>query len=178
MRADFVQRVLDENGEELQVLEGEMLVRTPTFFRWDVKSPYGLTYVLHDLDLMVVDPDLHQVSYRTIDSAEEVPIVVLLLHRDMNVLNDFKVSKRPNAFELEPVNQLHLFKLITVYFDNLRLDAIDVRDSQDRLTEFSFRAVEENVVLDEAQFKVEISDDMEVIGEPPGTSTQPLDDSL
>lgn len=178
MRADFVQRVLDENGEELQVLEGEMLVRTPTFFRWEVKRPYGLTYVLQDLDLMVVDPDLHQVSYRTIDSPEEVPIVALLLHRDMNVLNDFKVSKRPNAFELEPVNELQLFKLITVYFDKLRLDAIDVRDSQDRLTEFSFRAVEENVALDDAQFEVEIADDMEVIGEPPGTSAQPLDDSL
>lgn len=178
LRADFVQRVLDENGEELQVLQGEMLVRTPSFFRWEVKSPYGLTYVLHDLDLMVVDPDLHQVSYRKIDSPEEVPIVALLLHRDLAVLDDFDVSKRPNAFELEPIDQMQLFKLITVYFDNQRLDAIDVRDSQDRLTEFTFRDVEENVVLDDARFEVEITDDMEVIGEPPETDEQQLNDSL
>ena len=178
LRADFVQRVLDENGEELQVLQGEMLIRTPSFFRWEVKSPYGLTYVLHDLDLMVVDPDLHQVSYRKIESPEEVPIVALLLHRDLEVLSDFDVFKRPNAFELEPINQMQLFKLITVYFDNLRLDAIDVRDSHDRLTEFTFREVQENLVLDNALFEVEIPEDMEVIGEPPGSDMQSPNDSL
>ena len=73
---------------------------------------------------------------------------------------------------------MQLFKLITVYFDNLRLDAIDVRDSQDRLTEFTFRNVEENVILDDAQFEMVIADDMEVIGEPPGSNAQLSDDSL
>ena len=170
--------MLGENGEELQVLEGEMLARSPSNFLWHIESPYRLTYVLKDLDLMVVDPDLHQVSYRAIDSPDEVPIVALLLHRDMDVLSDFRVSKRPNAFELEPLNQMQLFKLITVYFDNLRLDAIDVRDSQDRLTEFTFRAVEENSPLEDTLFEVEIADDMEVIGEPPETAPNLTNESL
>lgn len=176
LRATFVQRVLGEGGDELQILEGEMLARSPSDFRWEIESPYSMTYVLKDLDLTVVDPDLHQVTYRTIDAPDEVPVVALLLHRDMNVLDDFTVSKRPNAFELEPVDGMQLFKLITVYFDNLRLDAIDVRDSQDRLTEFTFRDVEENTVLDDVLFEVEIAEDMEVIGEPP--ETNPTDDSL
>lgn len=176
LRATFVQRVLGEGGDELQILEGEMLARSPSDFRWEIESPYSMTYVLKDLDLTVVDPDLHQVTYRTIDAPDEVPVVALLLHRDMNVLDDFTVSKRPNAFELEPVDEMQLFKLITVYFDNLRLDAIDVRDSQDRLTEFTFRDVEENTVLDDVLFEVEIAGDMEVIGEPP--ETNPTDDSL
>lgn len=176
LRATFVQRVLGEGGDELQILEGEILARSPSDFRWEIESPYSMTYVLKDLDLTVVDPDLHQVTYRTIDAPDEVPVVALLLHRDMNVLDDFTVSKRPNAFELEPVDEMQLFKLITVYFDNLRLDAIDVRDSQDRLTEFTFRDVEENTVLDDVLFEVEIAEDMEVIGEPP--ETNPTDDSL
>lgn len=178
LRATFVQRVLGENGEELQTLEGTMLARSPTDFRWEIESPYSLTYVLKDLELTVVDPDLHQVTYRTIDSPEEVPIVALLLHRNIDVLDDFRVSKRPNAFELEPVDEMQLFKLITVYFDNLRLDAIDVRDSQDRLTEFTFRGVEENTDLDDRLFEVEIAEDMEVIGEVPGTKLNSADDSL
>ena len=178
MRAKFVQRVLGENGEELQILEGKMLARSPTDFLWEIESPYSLTYVLKDLELTIVDPDLHQVTYRTIDSPEEVPIVALLLHRNIDVLDDFRVSKRSNAFELEPVDEMQLFKLITVYFDNLRLDAIDVRDSQDRLTEFTFRDVEENVVLGDALFEVEIAEDMEVIGEAPGTNLNLIDDSL
>ena len=176
LRATFVQRVLGEGGDELQILEGEMLARSPSDFRWEIENPYSMTYVLKDLDLTVVDPDLHQVTYRTIDAPDEVPVVALLLHRDMNVLDDFTVSKRPNAFELEPVDEMQLFKLITVYFDNLRLDAIDVRDSQDRLTEFTFRDVEENTVLDDGLFEVEIAEDMEVIGEPPETNS--ADDSL
>ena len=178
LRATFIQRVLGENGEELQLLEGEMLARSPSHFRWEVKKPYGLSYVLHHLNLTVVDLDLHQVTYRTIDSPDEVPIVALLLHRDMNVLDGFEVTQRRNAFELEPVDEMQLFKLITVYFDGLRLDAIDVRDSQDRLTEFSFRGVEENTTLDDALFEVAIADDMEVIGEPPGNLTNAPDDSL
>ena len=178
LRAAFVQRVLGENGEELQVLEGEMLARSPSHFRWEVKKPYALSYVLRDLDLTVVDPDLHQVTYRTIDSPDEAPIVALLLHRDMNVLDEFEVTRRRNAFDLEPVDEMQLFQLITVYFDGLRLDAIDVRDSQDRLTEFSFRGVEENAILDPSLFEVAIADDMEVIGEPPGNNSKALDDSL
>ena len=178
LRASFIQRVVDENGEELQVLRGKMLVRSPSHFRWEIESPYSLTYVLHHLDLIVVDPDLHQVTYRTIDSPEEVPIVALLVHREMEVLDDFDVSTTHNAFVLEPVDQMQLFKLITVYFDNTRLDAIDVRDSQDRLTEFSFRDVEENLRLDDALFEVDVADDMEVIGEPPTSDAQPSDDSL
>ena len=167
LRANFIQRVLDENGEELQVLGGEMLVHSPSHFRWEIETPYSLTYVLNHLDLKVVDPDLHQVTYRTIDSPDEVPIVALLVHRDMDVLNEFAISATENAFILKPLDQMQLFKLITVYFDNIRLDAIDVRDSQDRLTEFTFRDLEENVVLDESLFEVTIAEDMEVIGEPP-----------
>lgn len=178
LKASFIQRVLDEDGEELQVLHGEMLVKSPSHFRWAIESPYSLTYVLDHLDLTVVDPDLHQVTYRTIDSPEEVPIVALLVHRDMDVLDDFTVSSTRNAFVLDPVDQMQLFKLITVYFDNRRLDAIDVRDSQDRLTEFTFRDVEENIILDDGLFDVEIASDMEVIGEPPGTDAQPSVDSL
>ena len=178
LRASFIQRVLDEDGEELQVLNGEMLVKSPSHFRWAIESPYSLTYVLHHLDLTVVDPDLHQVTYRTIDSPDEVPIVALLVHRDMEVLDDFNVSSTRNSFVLEPMDQMQLFKLITVYFDNRRLDAIDVRDSQDRLTEFTFRDVEENVVLDDILFEVEIASDMEVIGEPPTTDVRPSADSL
>ena len=155
-----------------------MLARSPTHFRWEIESPYKLTYLLQNLDLTVVDPDLHQVTYRSIDSAEEVPIIALLLHRDMKVLDEFSVSERRNAFELVPVDRMQMFSLITVYFDNLRLDAIDVRDSQDRLTEFTFREVEENSKLDDALFQVEIADDMEVIGEPPGSGTDDPNDSL
>ena len=171
IRAGFIQRVLDENGEELQMLRGEMLVHSPSHFRWEIKTPYSLTYVLNHLDLIVMDPDLHQVTYRTIDSPDEVPIVALLVHRDMDVLDDFDISMTQNAFILEPLDQMQLFKSIAVYFDNMRLDAIDVRDSQDRLTEFTFRDLEENVDLDESLFELTIADDMEVIGEPPSTGS-------
>ena len=178
LKAGFVQRILDEDGEELQVLYGEMVARTPTQFRWEVMRPYSMTYLLNNLDLTVVDPDLHQVTYRSLESTEEVPIVALLLHRNQEVLDDFSVSKGRNNFELKPSNEMQLFKSITIYFDNRRLDAIDVRDSQDRLTEFTFLDVEENAELHDSRFEVEIADDMDVIGEVPNPDSLASDDSL
>ncbi len=167
LKAHFIQRTLSDNGEELQKLEGEMLIRRPLYFKWEVKKPYSMTYLLHELNLTVVDPDLHQVSYQTLASSDEVPMVALLLHSDMSVLDDFSVVQARNHFKLEPLDARQLFNSITVYFDGTRLDAIDVRDSQNRLTEFTFKDMEENLTIPDELFSLDIPDDMEVIGERP-----------
>ena len=178
LRASFVQRLLEDDGEELQVLKGKLHMRAPSLFRWEIETPYPMTYLLRDLDLTVVDPDLHQVTYRSLDSTEEVPVVALLLHRDMDVLDDFRVTQGRNYFRLEPLDELQLFRLITMYFKSEHIDAIDVRDSQGRLTEFSFQNVEVNVDIHEKRFVAEILEGMDVIGEKPVVEHSESNDSL
>ena len=166
LRADFLQRLLADNGDELQVLEGKLIALSPTLFLWEIEQPYNMTYLLRDLDLAILDPDLNQVTYRELD-AEDIPIIALLLNRDTDVLDGFSVTQGQSSFRLEPLDSRQLFQSITVYFDEARIDAIDVRDAQDRLTEFSFRNVEVNPALADEIFELTIPEDIEVIGEPP-----------
>ena len=169
LTAEFTQRVLNQHGEELQVLEGRMYVHRPSKFKWEVQSPYSLVYVLHNQRLTVLDPDLAQVTYHSLDAQEEAPVAALLLHNDLDAIADFSVRRGRNYFELMPLDPQQLLKLITLYVDGNKLDAIDVRDSQGGLTEFSFRNLEENVTLDGDVFEIEVPPDFDVIGEPPPT---------
>lgn len=170
LTASFIQRVLNERGEELQVLEGSMFVQRPSLFRWEVQSPYSMTYLLRNLSLTVLDPDLEQVTYEALDSQEEAPVVALLLHNDLDSLSNFSVQRGGNFFELTSLDPQQLLKVITIYVDGDRLDAIDVRDSQGGLTEFSFRHLVENAPIDASVFELEIPPEFDAIGEPHAAS--------
>ena len=170
LQADFTQRLLDIEGEELQVLQGRMIAQRPNLFRWEVTSPYEMTYQLVDLNLTILDPDLNQVTYEKLSSTQDVPMIAILLHRDAEALKDFEVTQATNFFELKPLKEMQLFTLVTVYFAGTRLDAIDMRDTQNRLTEFSFSNVEENPVLEKSVFDLAIPSDVEVLGVPHSTS--------
>ncbi len=67
MKAQFKQTVIDRNGRKLQEVTGLMQLQRPGKFRWDYKTPYVQLIVGDGHKVWMYDPDLNQVTVRTLD---------------------------------------------------------------------------------------------------------------
>lgn len=169
--ATFEQRLLDESGNEEQRLTGVMRLRIPNLFWWEIQSPYRMFFLLKDDLIVTYDPDLEQVTYQSVKQSPNLPLKTILMNRDYDRLNRYIVSPKRNGYVLEPVQNTELFQSISIYFDGDELDAIDIRDVQQQVTEFTFSQLKTNDVLSDDLFELNLPDDVEVLGQRPDTST-------
>lgn len=66
-------------GGRVQTFRGEMLLKRPGRFRWDIQSPYAQLQIIRDNTFLLYDPDLAQLTRRPLESALEATPAGLLL---------------------------------------------------------------------------------------------------
>ena len=66
LSADFVQVVQDKRGAVTDRATGTLSISRPNRFRWDYREPYEQTIVADGTKLWLYDPDLQQVTVRTL----------------------------------------------------------------------------------------------------------------
>jgi outer membrane lipoprotein carrier protein len=78
LRADFIQRVFDEQARVMQTSSGQMLMQKPGKFRWDYRTPAEQIIVADGERLWAYDVDLAQVTVRKLDQAlSSTPLALL-----------------------------------------------------------------------------------------------------
>lgn len=78
LEADFVQRVLDEEGELVQESTGKVQLHRPGRFRWEYDMPYKQIILTDGESLWIYDPALEQATVRDIDEALGAAPITLL----------------------------------------------------------------------------------------------------
>ncbi|CAM8646787.1 LolA Outer membrane lipoprotein-sorting protein [Burkholderiales bacterium] len=63
----------------VQTFKGEMLLKRPGRFRWEIQSPYAQLQIIRDKTFLLYDPDLAQLTRRPIESALDATPAGLLL---------------------------------------------------------------------------------------------------
>ncbi|MEY4014114.1 MAG: outer rane lipoprotein chaperone LolA [Pseudomonadota bacterium] len=66
-------------GGRVQTFKGEMLLKRPGRFRWEIQSPYAQLQIIRDKIFLLYDPDLAQLTKRPIESALDATPAGLLL---------------------------------------------------------------------------------------------------
>ena len=66
LTADFVQVVQDKQGQVTERASGTLSISRPNRFRWDYQQPYAQTIVADGTKLWLYDPDLEQVTVRSL----------------------------------------------------------------------------------------------------------------
>ena len=69
LRADFQQTVVDNQGRKVQEVTGTMQLQRPGKFRWDYNKPYVQVIVGDGARVWLYDPELSQVTVRSLDQA-------------------------------------------------------------------------------------------------------------
>jgi outer membrane lipoprotein carrier protein len=148
MKGQFKQTVLDRNGRKLQEVSGLMQLQRPGKFRWDYKTPYVQLIVGDGHKVWVYDPDLNQVTVRTLDKLLGAsPAALLAGNLDVEKIFDLKDAGKQDDLEwvqATPKDKDGGFDHVLLGFRGDQLAEMELHDNFSQTTVIEFTALERN----------------------------------
>jgi outer membrane lipoprotein carrier protein len=169
IRAQFHQTVVDGQGRKLQEVDGSMQLQRPGKFRWDYNKPYVQQIVGDGEKVWLYDPDLNQVTVRTISKAlGSSPAALLAGGKDMDKAFELKNEGRQDNLDWVqaiPKDKESGFDTIYLGFKADVLDQMELHDSFGHVTLIEFNKLERNPKLSAQVFKFSPPSGADVVGD-------------
>jgi len=167
--AHFQQVVLDENKRSLQETSGTLWIERPGKFRWDYGKPSNQQIVGDGKRLWVYDPDLKQVSVRSLSGAVgDTPAQLLAGSGDWEQYFTVKQLGKDGGLDwiqMSPKKKDSGFDFIRLGFAGRMLRTVELIDGLGQTTRITLSAARENTKIDAAKFKFTPPAGVDVIGE-------------
>lgn len=169
MKAQFKQTVLDRNGHKVQEVSGQMQLLRPGKFRWDYRKPYVQLIVGDGSKVWLYDPELNQVTVRTMDNVLGSSPAALLAG-NLNVDKAFDLKDAGNSHGLEwveaaPKDRDSGFDHVMLGFKGDQLAEMELHDNFGQTTVIEFSGVERNPKLASQVFHFVPPAGADVVGE-------------
>lgn len=164
--ADFTQTVFGARGEVLQRADGRLAIARPEQFRWEIDEPYPQLIVTVGKRIYLYDPDLDQVTIRSLEDALDGTPALILAGDPEQIATDFDIIHErglDDQFVLVPRDDQSLYGQLRLIFGPKELERIEILDSFGQMTQVSFHNVELNEPIDPARFSFEIPAGAEII---------------
>ena len=170
LKADFVQILLNPDGEELERTSGILYLQQPGKFHWSYQQPYIQKIISNGDVLWIYDEDLEQVTIRELNSEmiEKTPAAIILGDSNLEqhfVQVDLGEIEGFDWIELTPKDLEAQYKNIRIGFDEKRLGMMIILDNLDQTTRIDFSQVDKNADLSVGLFSLEIPDFVDVVDE-------------
>jgi outer membrane lipoprotein carrier protein len=156
LQANFSQLTLDGGGTQLQETAGQMVLQRPGLFYWHTNSPNEQTMVSDGKKVSLYDPDLQQVTIKTLDQRlTQTP--ALLLSGDISKINQsFDITSKESGniidFTLKPKTKDTLFDSLRLSFRSGLINDMQLIDSVGQRTNILFTGVKANEKVDASKF--------------------------
>jgi outer membrane lipoprotein carrier protein len=170
LTATFVQIVQDKQGQVTERATGTLSISRPDRFRWDYREPYAQTIVADGKKLWLYDPDLEQVTVRSLEHGLGAT-PAMLLSGSGKVADAFSagpVEQRKNWTwcRLVPKQKGSDFERVSLGFDGRNeLAAMELVDKLGQTTTIEFSLLKRGAALDDALFRFVPPQGADVIGE-------------
>ena len=160
--ANFTQQVTNAQGFVIEQASGTLHVAKPKF-RWEVLDPFPQIILADGNQLEIYDPDLEQVTTKTLDGALDQAPLALLTQADLDLGGHFEVDLQ--AFEnqryiLRPRSADALFERVELVFLGDKLLTLLIHDHSGQQTVIRFTQYQAGQVIQSELFELEY---------PPGT---------
>jgi outer membrane lipoprotein carrier protein len=170
LSAAFVQTVQDKQGQVTERATGTLLISRPNRFRWDYKQPYVQTIVADGKKLWLYDPDLDQVTVRTLEQGLGATPAMLLSGSgkvgDAFTAGPVEQQKSLTWSRLLPKQKGSDFERVSLGFDaRNELAAMELVDKLGQTTTIEFAQVKRGAALDDSLFRFVPPKGADVIGE-------------
>jgi outer membrane lipoprotein carrier protein len=172
-RADFSQTVSGKSGRKPQLSAGTMMFARPGKFRWTYDKPYPQLLVGDGRKLWVYDPDLKQVSVRSLGQALGSSPAALLAGQMGDageIEKNFVLAEGGSRdgldwVEARPRNPDAGFERLRIGLAGSELRAMEVFDNFGQTTLIRFTAFERNPALAASLFQFVPPKGADVVGE-------------
>lgn len=169
LHADFRQTVVDSQGRKVQEVDGTMQLQRPGKFRWDYNKPYVQQIIGDGEKVWLFDPELNQVTVRTIDKAiGSSPAALLAGSKEIE--KSFKLKDEGRQDKLEwvlaiPKDKETGFEKVYLGFQNNLLQEMEMRDNFGHITVIEFSNLQLNPKLPAKSFSFVPPAGADVVGE-------------
>jgi len=168
-QARFSQVVLDENLNAIQESSGTLWIERPNKFRWDYDLPFRQQIVADGSRIWVYDPELKQVTVRSLTGGlGDTP--AMLLAGKGNLDANFTVKSLGTQgklawAQLTPKRKDGGFENIRIGFEQGRLRMLEMVDGFGQTTRVTLQEPSENKKIDPARFRFTPPKGVDVVGE-------------
>ncbi|MCL6268794.1 outer membrane lipoprotein chaperone LolA [Sansalvadorimonas sp. 2012CJ34-2] len=167
LSASFEQQTLDDSGRRLQESKGDMVLKRPNLFRWNVTSPFPQEVVSDGSRVSYYDKDLDQLTLQDIDTRTSATPAVLLSGDAAKMLEGFTVtlsqSGKERFFTLLPKGQDNSFEELQLSFHDKTLREMMLTDTLGSRTRISFLNPKVNEPVKEKMFELYVPPGVDVI---------------
>ncbi|HXW09680.1 MAG TPA: outer membrane lipoprotein chaperone LolA [Steroidobacteraceae bacterium] len=170
LSAQFVQVVQDRKGEITDRATGTLSIARPNRFRWDYREPYTQTIVADGRKLWLYDPDLEQVTVRSLEQGLGATPAMLLSGSgdvaDAFAAGPVEQQQGLTWCRLLPKQPGSDFERVSLAFGpRNELAAMELVDKLGQTTTIQFSAVKRATQLDESLFRFVPPAGADVIGD-------------
>ncbi len=153
----FQQSVSGPNGEKIQVLQGQLWMKTPDRFHWQYRKP-AQTIVADGKKIWIYEPDLNQVTVKSQDALnQDNPLSALSQPArlpDFYTVTQLPVKQGIAWLQLVPKNkQSSPFEKALLGFNGNGLRSMRLFDNLGQVSEFTFGVWQRNPVLPASRFR-------------------------
>ena len=170
-QSQFIQTVIDSDGQQVQRSVGTVWIQKPGRFRWDYQTPYRQLIVADGKQLWTYDEDLEQATVKPVDEAlSSTPAMLLSGFRPLSDVMTWRQSGTENGerwFNLDPKQPDSAVESVRIGFENDQLSIIEVTDGFGNHTRIQFSQIKRNQTIDQGLFKLELPPDTDIIGDSP-----------
>ena len=169
MKGHFKQTVLDKSGRKVQEVSGVMQLLRPGRFRWDYQKPYVQLIIGDGKRVWLYDPELNQVTVRTLDKILGAsPAALLAGNLEVEKIFDLKDIGKQNGMEwveATPKDKDGGFERVLLGFKGDQLAEMELHDNFSQTTVVEFIGLERNPKLSPQAFRFFPPAGADVVGE-------------
>lgn len=167
-QADFIQIVVNQNGNNVQETRGSLKAKRPGMFYWETSAPLSQFIVSNGDTVEVYDPDLEQVTIHNLDDRVQSTPALLLSGQVDNLEQTYRVTGRQIGdntleFTLEPRSPDSLFTSLRLTFFKGELQEMRMQDSLGQVSILSFDDIRLNEPVAASAFTLEYPEGVDII---------------
>lgn len=141
IKANFSQKVTDQNGKLIQQGTGVIAMHQPDAFYWHLTAPDESLIVAKDNTVWVYNPFAEEVSILDMEDILKASPMALLVHRDEKSWSEYQIDKKDDCFDISPRPGIEsAVNTVSVCFANQTLSDIRLTDGQGGTSHFALSA--------------------------------------
>jgi len=173
LSGSFEQQSLDKNNKLLQMQAGNFVVQKTGEFYWEIDPPYEQKIISDGKIINVYDPDLEQVTIKTLEQKAQIIPLLLFSENGQQLISQYIVSEIGDSsnpvFELKPKINGSLFDRLTITFRSDKVPVspaqLEIVDSLKQVTRIYFDKTVLNRHIDTKVFLFSAPEGVDVIDE-------------